>query len=540
VSRAAADDGSGAPVAAGRHLDRLVAPLFALAAVLVAALTMEAWGPAMNDPDSMASVLYFQRLAGGEPLEVYVLTTPKPLLTGVYGVTWGLVQDWRAIVWETLLVHGLGVGMAVLLASRLGGLAAGSFIGTFMILSSPHLLEVSRANSLVWSLAGWLLAGLAVTAARPRFGIAGLALLVAGAARLETFLILAFATAAIVLLAVLEVAGRASPSATRARDAMPILIGWLALPILLLHDLLLTGNPLYWLSMPSAYTALVYPSLDPIPLGTYIANLAGRYGGDAILVILAGAGVYFLVRARRWSILIGLAALTTGVLALLASLALRGLFIDARYYEEPELALAFAAAIGIGGLLRLIATAVDGRLLSRAPRGPVVAGAMAVGAALAMVLSFPLAPLNPEIAERFDTLRRASANVERIMPAIRETLEAVETPVPEAVGGNEGYTIVDPRGVAVFVPRDLVRRVAIEADASLTRIGDNLVFRSSQPKEVLLPDQSVYHDANIDVPPASFTAFETTEPTVRGTIRLVPLQADPGAGWWWLTVEPAE
>jgi hypothetical protein len=157
------------------------------------------------------------------------------------------------------------------------------------------------------------------------------------------------------------------------------------------------------------------------------------------------------------------------------------------------------------------------------------------------VLSFPLAPFNPEIAERFGTLRRASANVERLMPAIRETLEAVEAPVPEAVVGNEGFTIVDQRGVTVFVPRDLVRRVAIEADASLTRIGDNVVaFRSSPPQEVLVPAQFVYHDGNIDVPPASFRAFETTEPAVLGAIRLVPLQADPGAGWWWLSVESAE
>jgi hypothetical protein len=292
--------------------------------------------------------------------------------------------------------------------------------------------------------------------------------------------------------------------------------------------------------MPSAYTALVVPWLDPIPLGTYSADLAGRYRADAVLVVLAGAGGYFLVRARRWSILIGLAALTAGVLALLASLALRGLFIDARYYEEPELALAFAAAIGVAGLLRTVASAVDRGLLERAPRGPRVAAALAIGAALAAVLSIPLAPFNPAIAERFDTLRGASANVERLMPSIRDTLEAVDTPVPDPVEGRRGYTVVDPREVTVFVPRDLVRRVAIEADASLTRIGDNVVFRRSQPQEVLSPDQFVYHDANIDVPPGSFTAFETTAPVVLGAVRLVPLEADPGAGWWWLAVEPAE
>lgn len=530
------------PLEARARSDRVVAAAFGLSAVLVAGVAMQALGPAMNDPDSMSSVLYFQRIAAGHQLEVYTLTTPKPLLTAVYGVTWNLFHDWRAIVGETLLVHGLGVGMAVLLATRLAGVAAGSFIGVFLILSSPHLLEVSQANSLVWAFAGWLLAGLAVTTAPPRFGLAGLGLLLAAAARLETFIILAAATAAIALLGLLELGGRAPGGAISARRTLPLLLGWLALPIQLLHDVLLIGNPFYWLSMPAAYTALARPGLRPMPLDVYLGELGEQYADDRLLIALALVGAGFLIRRRRWSMLIGLVSLTFGVFALLTSLALRGLFIDGRYYEQPGLATAFAAAIGVGGLVGLAARALGPRLgLSALPAGAAPAGAAVAGVLAVALSSFPVAPFNDEIATRFDRLRAASANVERLMPELREVLDAADGVPPVAVPGPQGFTVVDPRQTSLFVPRSLQRRVAIETDALLTRIGDSQVaFRSTPPQDVLVPGQFVYHDANIDVPPEAFTAFETAEPSTLGALRLIPLQADPAAGLWWLVGEAAE
>ena len=530
------------PLEARQRSDLVVAAAFGIAAVLIAGVAMQAFGPAMNDPDSMASVLYFQRIAAGQQLEVYTLTTPKPLLTAFYGVTWNLFHDWRAIVWETLLVHGVGVGMAVLLATRLAGVAAGSFIGVFLILSSPHLLEVSQANSLVWALAGWLLAGLAVTAAPPRFGLAGLGLLLAATARLETFIVLAAATAAIALLGVLELAGRAPGVAISARRTLPLLLGWLALPILLLHDFLLIGNPLYWLSMPAAYTAIARPGLRPMPLDAYLGELGEQYSDDRLLIVLAVVGVGFLIRRRRWSVLIGLVSLTFGVFALLTSLALRGLFIDGRYYEQPGLAMAFAAAIGVGWLVGLTARALGRRLGLRAlPAGAAPAGAAVAGLLAVVLSSFPVAPFNDEIAARFDRLRAASANVERLMPELREVLDAADGPPPAAVPGPQGFTLVDPRQTSLFVPRTFQRRVAIEAEALLTRIGDSQVaFRSTPPQDVLVPGQFVYHDANIDVPPEAFAAFETAEPSTLGALRLTPLVADPAAGMWWLAVAAAD
>ena len=368
---------------------------------------------------------------------------------------------------ETLLVHGLGVGMAVSGDPAWAGVAAGSFIGVFLILSSPHLLEVSQANSLVWALAGWLLAGLAVTAAPPRFGLAGLGLLMAASARLETFIILAAATAAIALLGLLELAGRARGGAISARRALPVLLGWLALPILLLHDLLLTGNPLYWLSMPEAYTALARSGLRPMPLDVYLGQLGVQYADDRLLIVLALVGAGFLIRWRRWSLLIGLVSFTFGVLALLTSLALRGLFIDGRYYEQPGLAVAFAAAIGVGGLVGLAARALGPRLgcLRCRPEPPTPAPR---SRALFSPRPCPPSPLLPSttIAARFDRLRAASANVERLMPSSARC-SMPRTATPLAVPGPHGFTVVDPRQTSLFVPRSLQRRVAVETDALL-------------------------------------------------------------------------
>jgi hypothetical protein len=100
-----------------------------LVAVVVVSVVGRAWLAGTNDPDSMNSVLYFQRILGGERLEVTVLTTPKPLLTVLYGASWDLFHDWRTLVWLTIAAHGVGVAASVRLATRLAGVAAGAFHG---------------------------------------------------------------------------------------------------------------------------------------------------------------------------------------------------------------------------------------------------------------------------------------------------------------------------------------------------------------------------------------------------------------------------
>ena len=140
--------------------------------------------------DMAASLLYFDRIVVGRHLESFISATPKPLFTVVYGLAHAVTGEWRLISWLAIGVYGLAVVLAARLAARAtgpvaAGLAAVAFVGSPVLLS-----DVSLAYSVGWALLGWLLAGIAVTAGRPRYGVAGMSLLLATLARFETFILL--------------------------------------------------------------------------------------------------------------------------------------------------------------------------------------------------------------------------------------------------------------------------------------------------------------------------------------------------------------
>src|SRR6185312_794135 len=95
-----------------------------------------------------------------------------------------------------------------------------------------------------------------------------------------------------------------------------VAIAFGALPIAMLHDWLLAGDPFYWLAVPARYTALFNPGLAPIDPIAYAGVLGGRLAPEWPLVALAALGVYALVRLREWLALAGIAALALGVAAL--------------------------------------------------------------------------------------------------------------------------------------------------------------------------------------------------------------------------------
>ena len=495
-------------------------------AAAVAFVAIHAWLPGTNDPDSMSSVLYFQRIAAGQHLEVTVLTAPKPLLTLVFGVTWNLVHDWRAIVWETIAIHGIGVALAARLASRVGGRAAGLCVAAALIASAPELAEVSQANSLPWAFAGWAAAGLAVTSEPRRFGIAGVALLLAGMARFETWLIVGAATAIVVMLTIPAVRSRA-PGWPRPSAALPILAGLLAVPVQLLHDYLLTGNALYWLSVADAYTVLVRPGLEPISALAYLHGLVNRYGTMPLLVLLAILGLAHLVTTRRWAVLVGLAGLIGGVLVLLGGLAVRGTFISPRYYEEPGLGLILLAGVGIGAIVSLVAGMVPRPSLAVGARGAGLIAAVALGIAL----SLP-GPFTSRLESRFNIQQSASADLEAVMPRLRQIMESVREPAPPAAPAKKGFTVVDPKRATAYVPRALQRRIAVELDVALTMLADPTAASViARPERLLVAGQYVYHDINVDVPRAWFSGLEVSKETPLGKLRVVPLAYKPGTYW---------
>jgi hypothetical protein len=295
----------------------------------------------------------------------------------------------------------------------------------------------------------------------------------------------------------------------------------------LLHDYLLTGNPFYWLTVADAYTVLARPGLQPISVLAYVHDLVTRYGGMLPLVLLALVGLAYLVTTRRWALLVGIAGLIGGVLVLLGGFAIRGTFISARYYEEPGLGLILLAGVGIGGIVSLIA----GRL----PRPSLAVGARGAGVIAAVVLGVVLSlpgPLTSQLESRFSIQQTASADLEAVMPRLRQILEAVRRPAPSAAPAKKGFTVVDPKRATAYVPRALQRRIAIELNVSLTMLADpTAAALIARPERLLVAGQYVYHDINVDVPRDWFSGLEVTKEKPLGKLRVVPLSYKPGTYW---------
>ena len=320
-------------------------------------------GPATLDPDEHAAVLYLDRLVAGERLEEPLLSSPKPLLTVVHGLAWRAGHDWRLLEALTVAAFALAVVCLARAAARLGGLPAAAATVLAVAGSGPLVLQAARGNSMVFALAGWSVALDALTRGTgrdqggpgPAWGLAAAALLGAGLARAESWLLLPLA-AAYGLVAWRRGDRRAA---------------WLLLPLAapllwLAHDWLLTGDPLYAVRVPGRYTDLV-SGRQVVPPADWLTLVARRYAADPLLLALAAAGVAWLLRRRAWLWLAALGATGIGVLALLGLQAWQGTYVSWRYYDPADVALRLAAALGAAAL----ASWVAGRL----GRGSGVAGA---------------------------------------------------------------------------------------------------------------------------------------------------------------------
>ncbi len=582
---------------AGRRL--LIPALLLLtsgvAAGLVVAVVVQPAGPTTIDPDAAASVLYFQRIIGGHRLETFVPTTPKPLLTLVYGTAWAALGDWRVLTWLTLGLFALSVPLAVAWTWRtirpvatLPAAAAGAaFAGAALAASSTLALEVSRANSLVWALVGWLVAGLAMGTRPRRAALAGGALLLAGLARTETLLLVG--GAALALLAVV-VRSRSVGSARRsgqagdrppgdgrdddgrlARDLLTVvLLGALAVPLACLHDLLLTGDPLFWIGVPARYTEVYAPSVVPSDVGRYLAVLAARLRDAWPVVVAAVVGAAWLILRRRWVAVAGLGSLAAGEIVLLTALALRGTYISARYYEPLDLALLALAAAGLAGVTDVLARAAmgwpgtGGRSPVRRPdrRGGDAAGnaapgtaaagagtgagdrpasgallgpglAAAAGLLLGVAAVWPAAPFDRAVASSLALVRASSVALEGHIE--RLTADAGPAVLPADVAA--GAPVVDPAGVSVFVPSLLRSRIAVEGRLPLTALGDTYASYLGSPAwSGLHAGQRIYHDAAADRPAALGRALEA-DPARLGTAVARPELVDAATGVRILRVE---
>lgn len=500
-----------------------------LAAVAWCLLVLDPLGPATIDPDASASVLYFQRIVAGRHLEGFIPTTPKPFLTLVYGLAWFVSGDWRELVWQTIGAFGIAVGGAAILAMRLAfrvggtvaGLAAAAFAAASLMGSPDLLLEVSRANSLVWALAWWMIAALAATADVPRPRLAGAALLLAGLCRFETLALSAVAVAAVALWwwrargrggAFAERSTRAARSLhRRAVVGAALALGWL--PVALLHDWLLTGNPLYWLSVPGSYTLVYNPGLASVDPIAYAGIFVARIGPQWPLLVLAALGAAVLAASRQWLPLAAVAALAGGVVTLLFWLAWRATYVSNRYYEPIDLALILVAAIAVGWIGALIADRLP-RLRRPAAAGIADGALVAAAVALGLALGWPALPWDRRASTELTSIRQASANAARLPAWIGSiAVNLVTEPVPPTHGDAPPRR--PPASFGLLVPSRDVSRLAIETGLGLDVVGDLYAAMLAGGVDGLRAGQWIIHDSAADRPVALFRVFEIDTPTGR-------------------------
>lgn len=472
--------------------------------------------------DSGSSVIHFLRITSGQHLEAFISTTPKPLLTVVFGLLYQAFGDWRAVSWATVGAYGVAIALSAWLATRLAGVVAGAFAAVALIASPALLAEVGIASAVPCAMVGWAAAGLAVTAERPRWALAGLALLLASLARLETLLLV---VAALLVLVVLWIVGRRRGQVLVPPGSWWLLLGFGALPVMLVHDWLLTGDPFFWLSVSARYSeAAGSRVLTPVRLAR---QLFIRYLPLTGFGLLALIGVIALARERRWTILIGLLALGPGILIFLLILATRGTFVTLRYAVPADVALLFTAAIGAG-----VAWAWISRRVSWLRERPALAPAL--GATLlglvAVLAGWPPAPLDTATrdtaARQLDVARRELT----VVPLLNARLDALP-------GSRDAKAPAGDVPYALLVPVPIRTVLAVDLAVPLTRIGSTSGSGLDPPPGFLAITDLVYHDEVADAPDERYGMLEVNAPTqVAGGLTLVPFINDPPPGMWLLEV----
>ncbi len=542
--------------------------LLALAAAGVAVvIALAAIRPTLGPPlayDTFASVLHFERIVSGRHLESALGTTPKPLLTLALGLAHA-AGGWLLVSFVSIFAWAAAVGLGTALVIRLTGIAGGAAMGALLATSPALLLEAGWGLASPWALALWFAAALAVIGPRPRWGLAGLLLCFAALARLETLLLVGCALVVVLLRRLARGAepGRRQPSPgqLRLRAAIPpgpwrVALAFLALPVMLLHDALLTGDPLYWVRISAAYGDALSRAGALPDAWSAVRQVAGVPLDMPMLSILALAGIHALVRRRAWTILLALGALGPGMAVFLIAIAASGRFADPRYLLPIQVVILFAAAVGIGWPASLAGARLrrwrDRRARPDPPANPAAFGSgpglagrgvpgrglrrraietvalVVAGAGAALLVSPAIGPLDTPTQTtlaRFQALARSADVAE---PTLRHELAgflaARDWPGTAPLGDRARSDIFS-------VPGNLRARLALDLDVPLTRLiaTDPVLLDPAQVASQV--GQVVLHSGG-DRPVSSFVGLEIDAPSVAGLVLLVPLLHDAADATW--------
>ncbi len=495
--------------------------LFIVAALFELAI-LRPFTSASIGPDAAAPVVHFLRITSGQHLEGFLGQTPKPLLTLVYGLIYSVFHDWRPIAWAAVAVFALCVVLGGVLGYRLASYAGGAFVAIGLLFSSVLLADLTLAYSVSWALLGWLVAGLAVTAKRPRYEIAGLALMLASLARLETLIVILAAAASLVLA---EIMARRTHRPGPPRAAYLVLLGFLALPIMLVHDWLLTGDPFFWATI-SQLNSVGAPNIrGPVQVAV---SLGLHFVHGAPILPLAALGAFVLVRRRLWPLVVGLLALGPGVALFLVYLGARSIFVSNRYLAAIDLSLLVTAGVGLSAVDLPAIRRLVRRFRPLESRRAVL---LVVAGALTALALAPVGLLDSTTRRTISRQIQLHANEQRAMAAIRAELAH-----PSACLLAAGASGVPLRS-AVIVPSHMRAQAVVDLGLPLTQVAKpgGITKLAGEPA----PGQIVYHDRLDGEAASRYAIFEIDHPVVAGADRLVPLLSDPVHGAWVVLIESA-
>ena len=476
--------------------------------------------------DSAMAVLHFQRIVEGRHLEAFVATTPKPLLTLLYGPLYALTHDWRALTWATIAAFAVGVSLAANLARRIDGRQAFAFAAVTLAGAPLLLYDASQALATPWALALWAIAGWAVSRARPRYGVAGIALGLASLARLETLVVVGVALVALAVV-------RFGPRQVRRpvpRSAWLIALGLLAVPVAMVHDWRLTGDPLFWATVAQRYSELTHNKvLTPSEL---VAMLGKRYLAESALVILAVLGWIRLAARGSWAIAIGLLGLGPGIAAFLVLLSARHTFVSDRYFAGIDVALAFSAAFGLAALTVTLPSAIRRSWT----RGSSAAwGAPLIGAVLAVVLTAGWAGLGTTLGASIRSFTRMAVAAKLATPTLRAEVDAIPGARAWPAPGSSPST-----GPLVLVPTPLRPQMTIDLGLPLTRTASISPAAIDVAAGLPARGQLLFQDLDAEVASTGLEQLQVGQPTTIGGVTVVPLIADPARGFWVVRIDPAQ
>jgi len=493
------------------------------AASALAIIQPFAAGPVSYDVGS--SVIHFLRLIHGQRLEAFISTTPKPLLTVVDGGLYALTGDWRAISLAAIGAFAVAVALATWLAARVAGPLAAAFVAVALIASPSLMGELIIASAVPWAMVGWAAAGLAVTAPRPRYALAGIALMLAALARLETLVLVGVA---LVVLIGLWVAGRRAGRALVPSGALWILLGALALPVMLVHDWLLTGDPFFWASVATRYSegAGATSLMHPAALARFLVHRYLDLAGFAIFAVIGGVS---LLQRRRWITAVGLAALGPGIVAFLFVLSVRGTFVATRYAVPVDLAVFFAAGIGVARVAEELARYASRRRPRLAPGSSgstsrLVAGG-ALAAALAMLVGWPPAIIDPTTTAAAASARQLATNEQAAVPVLEAALRGI-------AGGRDLTAGPGQRPLVLVVPVPMRTLLAADLDVPLTRLGSTSAGGLSPAPGLLARTDLIVHSRVGDARDPAYAELEVAISTTVGGQTLTPLLVDVPDGLW--------